>query len=72
MSVNNQATNPAPDWLTPGATVEHQHFGQGRVVDLGQHKGVDVVRIEFSMGPKVLSIEYGVPALRPVCAQGAE
>jgi hypothetical protein len=54
-----------PNWLKPGAQVEHTVFGRGEVLAHGEHKGHPVIRIRFAVGVKHLSKEFGIPQLSP-------
>jgi hypothetical protein len=54
-----------PNWLQPGAQVEHTAFGRGEVLAHGEYKGHPVIRIRFAIGVKYLSKEFGIPQLSP-------
>ena len=54
-----------PEWLLPGASVDHQVFGRGMVLGHGEHKGVRAVRVRFNSGDKALATDLADSVLEP-------
>ena len=67
---SNWATSAArqadEDWLRVGCFIRHSTFGDGRVFDIGTYKGLRVLVIQFSDAERLISLEHGLPHIRPI------
>jgi hypothetical protein len=60
-------TDPAT--LYAGCFVLHSTFGKGRLLDIGDYKGMDTFVIKFADRGRLINVEYGLPHLRRLAAE---
>lgn len=65
-----QGKLPSVPWLRVGVPVRHKVFGRGRVLDVGDYKGVTVVIVDFRRGPKMLGADVIESVLKPRRGRG--
>jgi len=58
-------TQPEAGWLRVGEILQHTTFGEGRLLDIADYKKMRTLVIQFSDEVKLISLEFGLPHIRP-------